>query len=74
MEDQGMIARTPSKDDKRKVYIALTTFGITMVEKTRYDRDEWLRDAIEKSLTDNEKEILAKAMPVLKKLTETKSC
>ena len=61
-----------SKDDKRKVYISLTTSGKKIVEKTKYERDEWLREVIEKKLTDKEKELLGKILPVLNKLTETK--
>ena len=43
-----------------------------MVEKIRYDKDEWLKNMIEQSLSDKEKELLIKALPVLNKLVETK--
>lgn len=72
MEEQDVIKRTPSLEDKRKVYISLTSFGKKMVEKTQYDRDEWLKTAIKKTLSDKEKELLIKALPVLKKLSEIK--
>jgi DNA-binding MarR family transcriptional regulator len=72
LEEHGVIRRTPSKDDKRKVYISLTSFGKKMVEKTKYERDEWLKNSIEKSLTSKEKELLVKVLPVLNKLIETK--
>jgi len=72
LEGQDVVKRTPSKEDKRKVYISLTPFGKKMVEQTRYERDEWLKGVIEKSLTDKEKELLIKALPVLNKLIATK--
>jgi DNA-binding MarR family transcriptional regulator len=72
MEQQGVIKRTPSRQDKRKVLISLTSFGKKIVEKTKYEKDEWLRGIIEKSLTDKEKELLMRALPVLNKLSETK--
>jgi len=72
LEGQGVIKRTPSREDKRKVFISLTHFGKKMVEKTRYDRDEWLKGLIEASLTAKERELLEKALPVLSKLTETR--
>jgi DNA-binding MarR family transcriptional regulator len=72
MEEQGIIKRTPSKDDKRKVFISLTPSGKKIVEKVKYDKDEWLKGAIEKSLTDKERELLAKVLPLLSKLTEVK--
>ena len=72
LEEQGVLKRTPSKDDKRKVAISLTPAGYKMVEKTRDDRDEWLKISIEKTLTEKEIELLAKVLPVLHKLAETK--
>lgn len=72
MEEQGIIKRIPSKDDKRKVYISLTPFGKKMVEKVKYDKDEWLKGAIEKSLTDKEMELLEKVLPVMNKLVYAK--
>ncbi len=67
MDAQGVIKRAPSKDDKRKVYISLTPVGKKMVNEVKYDADEWLKGAIEK-LSDKEKGILVKALPVLNKL------
>lgn len=70
LEEETVIKRTPSKDDKRKVYISLTPSGKKVVEKTRYERDEWLKDAIEKNLSDKERELLTKALPILNKLIQ----
>ena len=72
MEEQSVIKRTPSKEDKRKVYISLTNSGKKMVEEAKYEKDEWLKVAIEKALTDKEKELLLKAIPVLNKIMEVK--
>jgi len=71
LEEQGMVLRTPSESDKRKVYISLTPVGREMVIKTKYIKDEWLKTVIEKSLTREEKELLIKALPVLQKLIKT---
>lgn len=68
LEKQGVIARTPSRDDKRKVYVSITGYGKKMVEKTKYDRDERLKGIIERLLTTKEKERLIRALPVLNKL------
>jgi DNA-binding MarR family transcriptional regulator len=68
LEKQDVIKRTTSTEDKRKVYISLTDSGVKFVEKARYDRDEWLKEVIEKSLTEDEKKLLAEALPVLHKL------
>jgi DNA-binding MarR family transcriptional regulator len=72
MKTMGFIKRTPSKEDGRKVYITLTSAGRKIVVKYKYEKDEWLKTVIEKSLSDKEKEILTRALPVLKKLAEIK--
>lgn len=71
LEEEAIIKRTPSKEDKRKVYISLTAAGKKMIEKTKYERDEWLREALEKTLTGKERELLQKALPLLNKLIES---
>jgi DNA-binding MarR family transcriptional regulator len=71
MEKNGIIKRTPSKEDKRKVYISLTALGKKTVEHTRYEKDEWLKTTIENTLTGKEKELLIKILPVLNKLSQT---
>lgn len=70
MEKHRVIIKTPSIKDKRKTHISLTDLGKEMVEKTRYERDKWLANAIERELSDKEKKILAESISILKKLTE----
>ena len=72
LEQQDVIKRTTSTEDKRKVYISLTDSGVKFVEQVRYDRDEWLKELIEESLTEDDKKILAEALPVLHKLIKIK--
>ena len=72
MEEQEIIKRTPSKDDKRKVYISLTATGKKLVQKNQYEKDVWLKSVIEESLTEKEQELLAKVLPLLNKLIEHK--
>ncbi|HVZ26658.1 MAG TPA: winged helix DNA-binding protein, partial [Sediminibacterium sp.] len=70
MDRQGMIRRTKDKEDGRKVFISLTNAGKKMVEQSRYERDEWLRAIIEQTLSDRDKERLARLLPVLIRLGE----
>jgi DNA-binding MarR family transcriptional regulator len=71
LEHQGVIKRTPSKEDGRKVFISITATGKKIVEKARHEWDEWLKGIIEKSLSEKEKEILIKALPVINKLNNS---
>jgi len=72
LEKQGVIKRTPSEFDKRKVFISLSSAGKKMVERIKYDGDEWLKSVIKKSLIDKEKEMLIMVLPILNKLIKTK--
>lgn len=69
-EKQKLIKRVPSKEDKRKVYVSLTSSGKKTVEETRYERDAWLTKNIDKSLTDKEKKTLKKAIEIINRLAE----
>ncbi|WP_264535527.1 MarR family winged helix-turn-helix transcriptional regulator [Flavobacterium sp. N1736] len=68
LEELEIITRTPSTKDGRKVYISLTEYGKKAVEQTRFDRDKWLSDAIDETLTNEEKALLEKVIPVLNKI------
>src|ERR1043166_6746517 len=70
MEVLGFIKRTPSKEDKRKVFVSLSVKGRNFIDKLVDDRDEYLRKLIENHLSDKEKQLLIKALPVLIKLSE----
>lgn len=70
IEKRGIIKKTPSETDGRKMYVSLTVAGKKIVEQTRYERDEWLANTIAATLTDEEKNILEEAISILNKLTE----
>jgi len=66
----GLIDKTPSETDKRKVYISLSTMGKEMIQQVRNERDEWLSQAIAKVCNAQEQEILKAAIGPLAKLLE----
>lgn len=68
LEADDMIVRTPSNNDRRKVFISLTTHGAEMVANTKYAKDEWLKELIEQALDPEERKRLESALPVLDKL------
>jgi len=71
LEENEIIIRTPSEQDKRKVYISLSVHGRKFIEKYRMIRDEWLNHEIETRLSAKEKEALMRAVPILHKLINT---
>jgi len=68
LETQGLITRTGSQDDKRKVHISLTSAGEKLVKQNRYERDVFLQKRME-ALTGKELALLEKVVPILNKLT-----
>ena len=65
-----LITRTSSETDKRKKPVSLTLQGRKMAANNRYERDEWLCNAIVSLLRKEETEILAKAIPLLKRIAD----
>lgn len=72
LEAAGLITRTQSAEDKRKMSVTITPKGKKMVEKTRHERDEWLAAAIDKTLSGEEKKLLSAAIPLLSRLADYK--
>lgn len=66
----GLIIRTDSETDKRKVIITLTEKGEQLILKMRSEKDEWLAEAINASCTAEEQEILKKAIGPLTKIVD----
>jgi DNA-binding MarR family transcriptional regulator len=61
LETSGLIARTPDKDDRRKVRVRLTKVGRDSLHENVSRRETWLVEAIERSLTAQERALLFKA-------------
>jgi DNA-binding MarR family transcriptional regulator len=70
LAELGYIHRRISKEDKRKSIISLSAKGTAMLKQMRNERDNWLYQALDKTCSENEIEILKKAMSPLKKLID----
>jgi DNA-binding MarR family transcriptional regulator len=66
----GLIIRTPSQTDKRKVIISLSDEGKAVLYRIRYERDEWLSKALAETCTAEEQKILTAALGPLTKLVD----
>jgi DNA-binding MarR family transcriptional regulator len=72
LQSLDIIEKTPSTVDKRKSLISLTDKGRQIVEQTRYERDEWLTQAIDSTLSEVEKKTLKDALAVITKVMDFK--
>jgi len=70
LKEMGLITKTQSLTDKRKFAISITEEGRRVVEQSRYERDEWLSNAIDNKLTAAEKKVLTEAVKLMEKLSE----
>jgi DNA-binding MarR family transcriptional regulator len=65
-----LISKKPSKTDKRKIYISISSKGKKLIAQVRKEREDWLIAAIEKVCTEKDRVILLKAIVPLNKLLE----
>ena len=70
LSELGYINRRISKEDKRKSLISLSAKGAAVLKQVRSERDSWLYQALSKSCSAEELDVLKKALGPLKKLVE----
>jgi DNA-binding MarR family transcriptional regulator len=65
LSDLKLITRKESQKDKRKSFVLLSKKGKAQIEKSRHEREEWLASAFAEHFSDQEKEIIQKAVAML---------
>ncbi len=68
LEEQGLITRTPHATDGRQHVVALTAEAKSLLREDRRRRDAWLSQRLAE-LTQEEREVLRAAAPLLDRLT-----
>src|SRR5258708_4678324 len=66
----GLIDKTPSGEDKRKVRLSLTPAGKHYIEQLRQEKQEWLARVLYEKTTGKEKAVLTEALHILTKLID----
>ncbi|WP_440133737.1 MarR family winged helix-turn-helix transcriptional regulator [Chitinophaga sancti] len=70
MEGLKYISRKSAPADGRKTVVTLTKQGKQKVELSRREREEWLALMVSEKYTQEEKEVIKKALDLLSVLTE----
>ena len=70
LAELGLIIRTNSSTDKRKIIISLSGLGRETLYKVRNEREEWLNKALNEICTPEERVLLEKALKPLSKLVD----
>ena len=69
LEGAGLVTRSPSAQDARKVVVTLTAAGTDLIGETRRLRIAWFSQQLE-ALTSEERDALDAVAPVLRKLAD----
>lgn len=69
LEEHGLVARAVDDNDRRIAWVHITEEGKRVLEQSRTKRDAFLAKRVAR-LTDDEREILARAIPLLERLQE----
>lgn len=67
----GLITRRPDPDDRRRALIELSDSGREALEQDRRHREGWLARSIDEELSPQEQEVLAQAVELLQRLTQS---
>jgi DNA-binding MarR family transcriptional regulator len=70
LEAEGLIARHDDPSDGRRILVELTDKGLDTLEAERRHREGWLARAIDEDLSEDDRRVLAKALAVLRRLSE----
>jgi DNA-binding MarR family transcriptional regulator len=70
LEADGLVARWPDPEDKRRALVELTETGREVLHADRRRRDGWLARALEEDLSPEEQSVLSSAAELLRRLAE----
>jgi DNA-binding MarR family transcriptional regulator len=70
LEDAGLVSRRPDPGDARRAFIELTPGGLGLLEATRAAREDWLTRALDRELDARERELLRRALTLLRRVAE----
>lgn len=70
LHEDRLVRRRPDPGDRRQVFIELTELGRRTINAERSRRDDWLAHAIASELSSAEQQVLIRAIPLLRRLSE----
>ncbi len=70
LETRRYVRRRPDPDDRRRAFVELTEAGREALALDRAHREGWLARALEEELTKEERALLERALPLLRRLAD----
>jgi DNA-binding MarR family transcriptional regulator len=71
LETDGLISRRPDPSDGRRALLELTDEGRRILKADRQQREGWLIQAMAESFSEQERQALAQAVPLLARLADS---
>ncbi|WP_124080692.1 MarR family winged helix-turn-helix transcriptional regulator [Pigmentiphaga humi] len=69
LDERGLIEKKSDPADKRKTRLSLTETGRVLLFKTRSQRDDWLFEAMNECLSEQERDLLIAAGEIMHRLS-----
>jgi DNA-binding MarR family transcriptional regulator len=70
LEQAGLVSRRPDPGDRRRAFVELTPAGLAVLRAARAQREGWLARALEERLDAAERELLADALALLRRIAD----
>jgi DNA-binding MarR family transcriptional regulator len=70
LEARGYVRRRPDPDDRRRAFVELTEAGREALALDRAHREGWLARALEEELATEERALLERVLPLLRRLAD----
>lgn len=71
LETDGLISRRPDPSDGRRALLELTDEGRRILKADRQQREGWLIQAMAENFSEQERQALAQAVPLLARLADS---
>jgi DNA-binding MarR family transcriptional regulator len=71
LEAEGLVAREPDPRDGRRALVRMTRSGRAVLAAERRRRDDWLAQAMASELSAEDRETLARAVGILRRIVES---
>ncbi|MGW0856460.1 MarR family winged helix-turn-helix transcriptional regulator [Streptomyces sp. NPDC002690] len=70
LESQDLVERAPDPEDGRKSLVSVNDAGRATLAGLRAAKHDWLAEALAAGMDESERQVLAKAVPLLDRLVE----
>ena len=67
---RGLVTRTPDPEDGRRSRVSITPAGLAMLREYSAQREQWLADALESTLSPTERQLLKLAADLLVRVAD----